>query len=56
MSRPKPGTIISKDVRDLFLYNPDMVFQPKEYVGYAMKKDLIYASKCCIRYISVGAK
>ena len=49
MSRPKPGTLISKQARDIFLYDPDIIFQPKEYVGYVMRnndQDMIYASKC----------
>ena len=47
MSRPKTGTIISNDVKDLFLYDPDILFLPKEYVGYVLKHndDMIYASK-----------
>lgn len=47
MSRPKPGTLISKEARDVFLYDPDIIFQPKEYVGYVMRtnEDMVYASE-----------
>jgi len=39
MSRPKPGTIVPLDSREYFSYDPEMIFQPKEYVGYATKQD-----------------
>ena len=47
MSRPKPGTLVSNEMRDLFLYDPDILFLPKEYVGFVPKNtdNMIYASK-----------
>ncbi|XP_067946233.1 sacsin-like [Watersipora subatra] len=44
MSRPKPGTMISEGARECFLYDPDTLFQPKEYVGFVLKNDdMVYA-------------
>lgn len=50
MSRPRPGTVILPEANDIFLYDPDVIFQPKEYVGYVLKntEEMVYASECVI--------